>query len=329
MVAFSFIMLAARFVTCDFGQPHICGQGVSGKSEGSETPIGPTICESGSFCNYDFGVFGECELCPQKLVAEDGSYACFFRGLSMHGRDSCLNLCLNPNFSELVESAAVQAEVPAAARQLSDGSSSVGSSTGSTSSSSESSGGEAMVVGAKVVFELNVEGATLADVERDLAMYKRAIADSLTIDPSRVDITVRTATAAPRRTRRLAGVVLEVTINAETLGSANAIKASIQSPQYIDAKLAVALNQEGVNSAGVNLDASSVQVVEVVPSTSPTSAPTALLPAGDHVDNGNSKDDVRSEFNSLDAKAKVQRTCTAHVTLSSSASPLSPLLFRL
>jgi hypothetical protein len=148
--------------------------------------------------------------------------------------------------------------------------------------------GLSLVVGGKVIFELNLADATFTSAER--TMYKRAIANSLTDSGTHIGVDI-IATAASSSTR------LTVTINAETLSSAEVVGDLISSSDYLDSKLANELKQEGLDPSGLSLDASSIEVYA-------SSSSRARKPTG-----GNRKvSDVRQSPPSLHPSRATLRT---------------------
>jgi hypothetical protein len=264
-------------------------------------------CTQGSFCNLDGDLSAKCELCPAMFVitGNGDGYACMDIGLNSEGEASCLSTCSEEAIKRWLPEPVVQRQLLGSSDGSSDGSS-IGS-----SDSSDTTIGYSMV--ARVDFQLDLANVTFADAERDLPLYKRAIADSLAVDSSQVEIIVTSVTSrrlsvrAPAHallSRALAGggvnVVLKVTIFTATLGSANAIKESVGSATYMEESLAVELAQEGINTSSVTLDPASIEVASIqTPTATPTSLPTAAP-------TNPSPDELRGDWAKLDSKTQVR-----------------------
>ena len=79
--------------------------------------------------------------------------------------------------------------------------------------------------------------------------------------PTQVEIAVRPVTVAEEAaSRRLAGVVLEVTVKTETVDSANSIQLAVAAETYVTTTLVPQLNEENLDTSDVSIDAASIVV---------------------------------------------------------------------
>jgi hypothetical protein len=132
---------------------------------------------------------------------------------------------------------------------------------------------------ARVSFELTLSSVSVSEVDENLPAYKQAIAASLSaennlsIEPGQIEIEVMGA----RRLRRLlAGVVLEVSIKAFSLTSADSISAVIAQSNAFATNISSELADSGIVT-DVSIDDTTITTT-ILASTTPAPSPAVKEP---------------------------------------------------